>query len=351
MRKWQSASLAGTAAVLMLTAACGTEKPNNNSAPAGAVQPAAGSDSQAGGGYDYGTGSGNDSQSTGKARSAGELAVWESKKLGPVVTDSAGFTLYRFDKDTANPPKSNCSGACAKTWPAVPAGDASASAAIDSSLLGTVKRADGTEQLTLAGWPLYRYAKDTAPKQANGQGVGGVWFAAAPNGKKASVQTGGGDQAGNDTADLPALSTRQDDQLGEILQDGKGRTLYRFAKDVAWPMKIACVGDCLTTWKPAKPIDKADIKGINPKLISTITRPDGLKQLAIDCWPVYWFTGDKKPGDTNGQGVKNLWFTVTKEGKKVLTKKADSSDSGSSSSGGGYSSTGGSSSSSGGYSY
>lgn len=107
--------------------------------------------------------------------------------LGRIVTDANGMTLYRFDKDTAKPPQSNCADACAKAWPPVLVTQKPVVQGIDPGLIGTVKRADGAEQLTLAGWPLYRFAKDTKAGDINGQGVQGTWFVAAPDGKKAKA--------------------------------------------------------------------------------------------------------------------------------------------------------------------
>ncbi|MFD0385119.1 hypothetical protein ACFQ2B_31405 [Streptomyces stramineus] len=106
-----------------------------------------------------------------------------------------------------------------------------------------------------------------------------------------------------------------------MLVDGQGRTLYRFDKDSAWPMKFACNDACLDTWKPARPVEKSAVQGVPEKLITTVTRPDGTKQLAVDCWPVYWFTGDKKAGDIEGQGKQGVWFAVDDQGKKVTTPK------------------------------
>ncbi|WP_081617699.1 hypothetical protein [Amycolatopsis methanolica] len=51
-------------------------------------------------------------------------------------------------------------------------------------LAGVLVRPDGVRQLTLGGWPLYRYVNDTAPGQVNGQGVDGTWFVIAPSGVK-----------------------------------------------------------------------------------------------------------------------------------------------------------------------
>jgi predicted lipoprotein with Yx(FWY)xxD motif len=113
------------------------------------------------------------------------LRTTDNSSLGPIVVDASGRTLYRFDKDSASPPTSNCTGACAQLWPPVLVGTQITLSGIDRSLLGTIKRSDGTVQLTLKGWPLYRYAGDSVPGQINGEGIGGVWFAVKPTGAKA----------------------------------------------------------------------------------------------------------------------------------------------------------------------
>ncbi|MET4926680.1 SCO0930 family lipoprotein [Streptomyces sp. PSRA5] len=314
MNTWRNASLAVTAvAVLALTTACGQDKGESpNGQAVGAAAPADGG---------YGSDSGYGDESAVEPKTAGQLAVWDSKKLGKVVTDSEGFTLYRFDNDTAEPPKSTCVGECEKAWPVVAAGDVKAAAGTDASKIGEVTRADGTKQLTLGGWPMYRYAKDTNPGDANGQGVGGTWFASAPDGKKAALGAAGADEAGGTEADLAGLSVRKDPKLGEIVVDAQGMTVYRFKKDSAWPMKTACTGACLEKWPVVAPVDKNDTEGIIKKGFVTFDRPDGIKQQTIDCWPIYTFAGDAKPGDTNGQGVGGTWYAVAPDSKLVGAPK------------------------------
>ena len=125
--------------------------------------------------------------STSQAAQGVSLNVATIGNLGQVVTDGNGMTLYRFDKDTAKPPVSNCNGACATLWPPVLAGDGQLSLnGIDKGVIGTVARQDGSKQVTINGWPIYRYAKDTKPGDAQGQGVGGTWFAVTAQGKQAS---------------------------------------------------------------------------------------------------------------------------------------------------------------------
>ncbi|MCT9090325.1 SCO0930 family lipoprotein [Streptomyces sp. ASQP_92] len=324
MSTWRSASLAAAAAaVLALTATgCGQDKGSSyaggNGQPVGnagaAQQPV---DNAYGAGGGYGQAGGADSA----AKPAGQLTVSDSKELGKVVTDSAGFTLYRFDKDTASPPKTNCEGDCAKAWPAVPADGVSAAAGTDASKLGSVTRADGSKQLTIGGWPMYRYAKDTNPGDTNGQNVGGTWHAAAPDGKKAQAQAQAEAPAQAAAGAMPGLSVRKDAKLGDIIVDARGMTVYRFKKDSAWPMKSACTGACLEKWPVVAPVEKNDTKGIALKGFVTFDRPDGVKQQSITCWPVYTFTGDSKPGDTNGQGAGGTWYAVSPEGKLVGAPK------------------------------
>lgn len=131
------------------------------------------------------------SSSSGSSLDAALRATTNST-LGAIVVDGSGRTLYRFDKDSASPPTSNCTGACAQLWPPVLVGTQISLTGIDRSLLGTIKRPDGTVQLTLHGWPLYRYAGDSAPGQVNGEGIEGVWFAVRPTGAKALPAGGAG---------------------------------------------------------------------------------------------------------------------------------------------------------------
>jgi predicted lipoprotein with Yx(FWY)xxD motif len=123
-------------------------------------------------------------------------------KLGIVLTDTNGRTLYRFDNDVANPPTSNCNEACATAWPPLlGSADRVEVSGVDRALVGTVVRKDGRKQITVAGWPVYLYAKDKAPGEANGHGLNGTWFAVTPLGAKAATQApavleDGGDQGG-----------------------------------------------------------------------------------------------------------------------------------------------------------
>ncbi|MFI5491703.1 hypothetical protein [Actinoplanes sp. NPDC051859] len=125
-----------------------------------------------------------------------QLTAAKAGNLNPVLVNGAGLTLYRFDNDTAKPSKSTCNGDCAAKWPPVvvkPGGKIFV-AGVPKSKVGVVKRDDGRLQVTVGGWPVYRFAKDTRKGDTLGQGVGGTWFGIRPDGKKAgAVEQGNGD--------------------------------------------------------------------------------------------------------------------------------------------------------------
>jgi predicted lipoprotein with Yx(FWY)xxD motif len=109
-----------------------------------------------------------------------------SSSLGRIIVDGRGRTLYLFEKDKRG--HSACSGACAMYWPPVIThGTPNAGRGVKTSLLGTIRRANGARQVTYAGHPLYRYLLDTKSGQTNGEGLqdfGGGWDALSPAGKK-----------------------------------------------------------------------------------------------------------------------------------------------------------------------
>jgi predicted lipoprotein with Yx(FWY)xxD motif len=113
------------------------------------------------------------------------------------------------------------------------------------------------------------------------------------------------------------LNATENAQIGTYISDGAGRTLYRF--DLDKKKKSTCNGDCAIAWPPLliKSPGKIYPKGIDPKLISYIERADHSCQVAIAGRPVYYFVGDNKPGDINGQGINGKWFAVGPTGART----------------------------------
>jgi predicted lipoprotein with Yx(FWY)xxD motif len=110
------------------------------------------------------------------------LKVVKDPKLGDIIVDGKGMTLYMFTKD--EPDKSNCSGGCLSAWPPLLAVDSPAvGEGLDAKLLGTAALPDGSKIVTYNKMPLYYWAADTKPGDTSGQGVNTVWYVVSPDGK------------------------------------------------------------------------------------------------------------------------------------------------------------------------
>ena len=160
-------ALVALAAVGVLAAGCGSN----------------GSGSGGMGGY----GSSGTAPASGGASSVATVSA-TSTSLGMVLVDGSGRTLYLFEKDQPN--QSACSGACVAAWPVDQgSGTPKAGSGVKASLLGTIRRGDGTTQVTYNHHSLYYYSGDSQPGQQNGQGVnafGATWFVVAPAGAAVS---------------------------------------------------------------------------------------------------------------------------------------------------------------------
>jgi predicted lipoprotein with Yx(FWY)xxD motif len=107
--------------------------------------------------------------------------------------------------------------------------------------------------------------------------------------------------------------------LGKILVDSHGKTLYLFQRDSG--TRSACSGACAAAWPPLRASHKPVVSsGANPSMVTTAPRSDGARQVVYNGHPLYGFSGDKNPGDTNGQGVTafgGAWYAVSPAGDMV----------------------------------
>jgi predicted lipoprotein with Yx(FWY)xxD motif len=117
---------------------------------------------------------------------AGIVSLGNVQKLGMVLVDSNGMTLYDFHKDKGT--TSSCYGPCAEGWPPLlTEGEPQVGNGASASKLGTTERKDGTTQVTYAGHPLYTFVEDKKPGEANGNDLsafGGEWYALKGNGEE-----------------------------------------------------------------------------------------------------------------------------------------------------------------------
>ncbi|MFD7896874.1 hypothetical protein ACFV0C_24240 [Streptomyces sp. NPDC059568] len=155
-------------------------------------------------------------------------------------------------------------------------------------------------------------------------------FAAAPTTPSGTVSP-----SVNPSDEVGTISAKKG-PLGTILVDDKGRTLYLFEADKT--KESTCKDGCAKEWPPgletsgASP--KAGTGGVKANLLSTTTRSDGTKQVTYNNHPLYRFEGDKKPGETNGQGLTAFgakWYVVDTAGKAITTPVSSTSPSASAS--------------------
>ena len=137
---------------------------------------------------------------------------------------------------------------------------------------------------------------------------------------------GGNDDGGSGTAATLAPATTAapaaggvtvavtSSELGDILVDGDGRTLYAFTKDQG--DKSVCSGQCADNW-PALTGNATARTGAQAGMLSAAMQADGSNQVTYGGKLLYHFAGDAKPGDTNGQGVGKVWFVVGADGELV----------------------------------
>lgn len=115
------------------------------------------------------------------------------------------------------------------------------------------------------------------------------------------------------TGDAAVLAAEND--LGQILTDADGNTIYFFANDEEGVSN--CADDCLANWPPVEASGTpSGGEGVTAEL-GTMDRDDGTTQLTVNGYPAYYFAGDEAAGDTNGQGVGDIWWVFGADGEPI----------------------------------
>ena len=220
--------------------------------------------------------------------------------LGAFLADDQGRTLYLFTKDTKG--TSSCYDKCAQAWPPLlQSGQLKFQDGVNTDMISTTVRTDGSQQLTYNGWPLYYYAKDKAPGDTTGQAVGNAWWVVSGEGNPIKPAT---------------VALTPTGQLGKVLVDDAGMTLYLYTKDT--PSVTNCYGKCEVAWPPLLALGQPTLgDGVASGLISTTLRKDGTAQVTYNGWPLYYYAKDSAAGDTTGQAVGKVWWVVSSEGNPI----------------------------------
>ena len=234
---------------------------------------------------------------------------------GAMVVTGSGMTIYIYLPDPTNPPQSACTADCANDWPPVLASVTTPVVdGISRARVGVLTRQDGSRQLTLNGYPLYRYAADLRPGDVRGESVGNTWFAVDPAGNFLALPPVGFNRAGQvGHQPLQGIAT----SAGDVLADSNGQTVYAYNDDTA--TSSACTASwCVQDWPPLLIASApSSISGVHAP-VGLLRRPDGTSQLTLAGHPLYRFSGDQRPGDVRGLGIGSDWFPVAPDGSKVV---------------------------------
>jgi len=157
------------------------------------------------------------------------------------------------------------------------------------------------------------------------------------------------DGNGDDGMDSPTVTVTSTDEYGDILAGPDGLTLYMFGADEQGATESACAGECAQNWPPLT-VDgePAAGEGVGTDL-SAFERDDGSTQVAANGWPLYYWANDEEPGDTDGQGVNDVWWVLDADGTPIRGDDNGGGDSDDAGSGGGDGDDGGDDSDGGGY--
>jgi predicted lipoprotein with Yx(FWY)xxD motif len=250
--------------------------------------------------------SGSDSAS--QDEPTGQTISLANTVFGDALVDQDGRSLYMFVPDQQKSGTPTCYDDCAQAWPALE-GQVSAGEGVDESLLGTVERKDGTQQVTYNDLPLYHFSGDQAEGDVNGQALGGVWWIM--------------NASGSPIKEKPTRVSLGTTEFGDVLVDEEGMTLYMFVPDQQENGTPTCYGECEKTWPPLKASESGVFlpgEGIDESLLGSADRKDGTQQVTYNDLPLYRFSGDQAEGDVNGQGLGDVWWVMDASGKPIQKK-------------------------------
>ena len=218
----------------------------------------------------------------------------ETTRAGMVLANGSGLTLYYFSVDKPDSGKSVCTGGCAVAWPPLAAPVKAPAGVRLPGPLGMITRPGGVRQVTLNGFPVYTYVGDRAPGQVTGDGKEGAWHVIklgavpagdGPEGRAHPGRDGAGQQPRPDAVHL---------QQGQAAQRQVG--LYRSLRH-----RLAAAGRA----------GQGPGRRAPARRLGVITRPDGVKQVTLNGYPLYRYAGDKSSGQATGNGIGGSWHVIT----------------------------------------
>ncbi len=227
------------------------------------------------------------------------VVLTSNAKLGNIITDNAGRSLYQFSIDVSG--ASGCTGACEMVWHPFFKDTPSIGTGLNAVDFGTITRADGTRQTTYKGWPLYYYSNDAKAGDVNGDGVGNTWFVAKSD---YTIMIANAQLLG-----LDGMNYTSQGVIGQAssqyLTDAAGLTLYAFTPDKfnvnTFDTNVAAHDAIWPVYSSSAILSLPSI--LDKSQFSTIT-VFGNTQVTYKGHPLYYFSKDNMTrGSTKGVSV------------------------------------------------
>ncbi|MEL7145711.1 MAG: hypothetical protein AAFO69_05050 [Bacteroidota bacterium] len=255
-----------------------------------------------------------DDEPTPSAVNIGDVSISQDATLGNILTDGNGVTLYFFSRDTDG--ESACSGGCLDAWPIFYAEELVVGTGLSADDFGVITGTNGSLQTTYKGWPLYYFAPNQDgvvedPGQVQGDGVGGVWYAAKAGYDLmiANAQLVGAD--GESYLDDYTPGTGRT----TYFTSAEGRTIYTFINDSKDTNNFTAEDLSNNAVWPIFYVEIDDLpSGMNAEDFGVID-VHGSQQLTFKGRPLYYFGSDQERGDNKGVSVPNpgVWPIVNND--------------------------------------
>lgn len=227
------------------------------------------------------------------------VQVGNSASIGHYLENGSGFTLYMFGNDKPGNGTSTCTGTCAAAWPPFYASTLNLPSNLSSTSFSTITRSDGSKQTTYNGWPLYYYVSDKSAGSMIGEGFdqfGSFWYAIPPTLQQSGGQIIGGAPYSVGVAYKPSI--------GLYLTNSSGFTLYFRSTDTPNSGTTTCTTDqCEASWPVFYQPSLNLPPGLGPAQFSAITAYNATKITTYNGFPLFYWVGDTKAGDTTGEDV------------------------------------------------
>jgi predicted lipoprotein with Yx(FWY)xxD motif len=226
------------------------------------------------------------------------VKVGSNASVGGYLANGQGMALYYFARDIPDSGTSACNGACAALWPPFSGTSLTTEDPLVASIFNSITRSDGQTQYIYGGWPLYLYSRDPGPGTVNGNGYLGIWYVMSPG---------------------YTVIIMENSSAGRYLADPEGKTLYVFAHDTPGSGTSACSGACQSLWTPFRAQTVFAPSDAPASDFGTITGEGGELQTTYKGWPLYYYLGDSKAGELNGQDYLGVWSAAAVGTSSPLT--------------------------------